>query len=279
MFEEKLKELEDQLTPSERQLAAYVQGNLESIVFETGASLAAKTGVSPNTVSRFLRRLGHHGMRGLKEELRDHLRVQSLLNRAIAERVEEQNDGLVKNLNMELDALASFYSILGTDRWENIVTVVSEADQVFVAGFQTVQGLAQDFAHRLALVRSKVHFLDIYGGVLGPWLDRGSDKCCVIIIDIAPYARAGVAFGRECKSENSDLVLFTDEYGIARHIPTQHIITLATKTGLVLESTGGMTTALNVLLHYVAGRRKRDLRERIEAYHASVARLDLYKSD
>ena len=70
-----------------------------------------------------------------------------------------------------------------------------------------------------------------------------------------PYADVGIAFANTLK-EDTDLVVFTDEYGIARHISTPWIVTMKTKTGLILESTGGLTSALNVLLHCVASRRK-----------------------
>ncbi len=71
--------------------------------------------------------------------------------------------------------------------------------------------------------------------------------------------------------------MFTDEYGIARHIDTPHIVTMKTKTGLILESTGGLTSALNVLLHCVAARRKGELKERMAAYRARVESLKLYR--
>ncbi|HEV7370686.1 MurR/RpiR family transcriptional regulator [Arenibaculum sp.] len=278
MFHERLSELSDQLTPTERQLAAYITANLETIVFETGASLAAKSGVSPNTVSRFLRRFGYKGLKSLKEELRDDLRVQSLLSQTLLDRIEANGDGLAENLNQEIEALAAFYEQAGTEQWREIVEVVSGAERVFVCGFQTVRGLAEDFANRLALVRSDVNFLDLYGGVLGPWLDRRAGRSCLILVDIAPYAEAGLTFARECRDEDTDLVVFADEYGIARDIATPYVVTLKTKTGLILESTGGLTMALNLLLHCVATRRKSGLMERIETYRRRVTQLRLYKS-
>jgi DNA-binding MurR/RpiR family transcriptional regulator len=278
MFNEKLAALSEELTPSERQLAAYITANLETIVFETGASLADKSGVSANTVSRFLRRFGYKGLKSLKEELRDHLRVQSLLSQTLLDRIEAGGGDLAGNLHDEIEAIAAFYDQAHTEQWRAIVDKVGAADRVFVCGFQTVRGLAEDFANRLALVRPDVHFLDLYGGVLGPWLDRREGRSCLVLVDIAPYAEAGITFARECRDTDTDLVVFADEYGIARDVSTPHIVTLRTKTGLVLESTGGLTIALNLLLHGVAARRKSGLMERIDAYRRRVNQLRLYKS-
>ncbi|HEJ1327410.1 MurR/RpiR family transcriptional regulator [Pseudomonas aeruginosa] len=278
MFETKLERIDGQLTPSERTLLAYIQANRDSIAFESGSSLAEKSGVSPVTVSRFLRRLGYKGgIKGLKEDLRDDIRVQSLFNEAVVERVQAESDTLMSQLNAEIDSLISFWSQLGKPRWQEIVQLVSNADRVFVCGFQTVSGLAEDFANRLALARPNVQFLNLYGGVLGSWIDSESERSCVILVDIAPYAEMGVAFAKDCQDKAVDLVVFTDEYDIARHVSTPHIVTLKTKTGLMLESTGVLTTALNVLLHSVASQCKGQLKRRLEIYHQRVANLKLYR--
>ncbi len=189
MLDSRMEHLAGKLTPAERTLWAYIQANLDTLAFENGASLAQKSGVSPNTVSRFLRRLGYKGLKSLKEELRDEVRVQSLLNPALIERVEQPED-LVAHLNEEIEALRDFAAQLAGPRWQDIVSRVSEAERVFVCGFQTIRGLAEDFANRLALVRSGVEFLDLYSGVLGQWLDSHDRRCCVVLVDIAPYADA-----------------------------------------------------------------------------------------
>lgn len=278
MITERIESLNGKLTPAERTLWAYIQANLEGIAFENGATLAQKSGVSPNTVSRFLRRLGYKGLQGLKEDLRDDVRVQSLLNTTLLSRVEQQSDDLSIHLNKEIDALVKFWEQLGSQHWQEIVDRVRHAEKVFICGFQTIRGMAEDFSNRLSLVRSDVEFLDLYSGVLGQWLDSYEKRCCVILIDIAPYAEVGVAFANECIKENADLVVFTDEYGIAKYMNTPYIVTMTTKTGLILESTGGLASALNVLLHCVASKNKVQLKQRLEAYENRVKCLKLYRS-
>lgn len=265
-----------ELSPAERAVYAALQSNLENLAFETGASLAAKSGVSPNTVSRFLRRLGYKGVNGLKSALREEVRTHSLLNTTLIERVENQSVDLMGHLNAEISALKEFSEQLASAHWQAIVSRVSEAERVFVCGFQTVRGLAEDFANRLALVRPGVEFIDLYSGVLGQWIDSYNQRCCVILIDITPYAEAGITFSNQCLATETDLVVFSDEYGIARYIDTPYIVSMKTQTGLILESTGGLTCALNVLLHCVASENQDNLRERMETYSARVQNLKLY---
>lgn len=275
MLDSKMEHLEGKLTPAERTLWAYIQANLETLAFENGATLAAKSGVSPNTVSRFLRRLGYKGLKSLKDELREEASVHSLLTTTLIERMEQPAD-LLAHLNKEVEALAAFADQLGSQHWRDIVARVSRAERVFVCGFQTIRGLAEDFANRLALVRPGVEFLDLYKGVLGRWIDSHDQRCCVVLIDIAPYADAGISFANSCLQQGIELVVFSDEYGIARYIETPNIVTLKTETGLILESTGGLTCALNVLLHSVAGAHKEGLKERLDGYRQQVESLRLY---
>lgn len=278
MFSERLDTNLNELPPAERTLAAYIQANLDDIAFENGESLARKSGVSPNTVSRFLRRLGYAGLKSLKEELRDQVRVQSLLNPTLIERVEKEVSNLGEPVGREIEALVELSKLLDSPRWKTILGVVNGAEKVFVCGFQTVSGLAEDFANRLALVRPGVEFLNLYGGVLGPWIDSNKERSCLILIDIAPYAEAGITFAQECVRNDAELVVFADEYGIAQHVTTPHIVTMQTKTGLILESTGGLTTALNFLVHGVASLRKGELKERMHSYQERVKALKLYRT-
>ncbi|CPR13607.1 MurR/RpiR family transcriptional regulator [Brenneria goodwinii] len=136
MLDARVEKLEGNLTPAERTLWAYINANLENIAFENGATLAQKSGVSPNTVSRFCRRLGYKGLKGLKEDLRDEVRVKSLLNTTLLARVEQQNDDLTVHLNNEIEALVKFWEQIGSQHWQDIVQCVSQAEHVFVCGFR-----------------------------------------------------------------------------------------------------------------------------------------------
>ncbi len=65
----RLRAVEGGLTKSEAMIAQWLMLNEGGLPLETGASIAAKTGVSEITVSRFLRRLGFRGMTELKAEI------------------------------------------------------------------------------------------------------------------------------------------------------------------------------------------------------------------
>ena len=65
----RLRAIGGALTKSEAIIAQWLIANEATVALESGASIAAKTGVSEITVSRFLKRAGFKGLAGLKEEL------------------------------------------------------------------------------------------------------------------------------------------------------------------------------------------------------------------
>ena len=65
----RLRGISGGLTRSEGMIAQWLILNEATLGLETGASIAAKTGVSEITVSRFLKRAGYKGLQGLKEDL------------------------------------------------------------------------------------------------------------------------------------------------------------------------------------------------------------------
>ena len=66
----RLRAIGGALTKSEAIIAQWLIANEATVALESGASIAAKTGVSEITVSRFLKRAGFKGLAGLKEELK-----------------------------------------------------------------------------------------------------------------------------------------------------------------------------------------------------------------
>ena len=67
---EKLRSGFPSLTKSEKAVANYMLAHLKSLPYETAASIADSAGVSPMTVSRFLRGLGYKALSELKAQLR-----------------------------------------------------------------------------------------------------------------------------------------------------------------------------------------------------------------
>lgn len=279
-FGEQLRAVLPDLPKLEAQVAQYMMLNTADLSFETGASLAGKVGVSEVTVSRFLRRLGYEGMRGLKRELRMELANHEPYERSAVGNLEVPAP-LAGILEAELEALAEIFRQCASPSWARVVRAVADADRVFVTGFQTVRGIAEDCARRLALARNDVRFLAAHESMLTEWLetldeDKSGKRECLVLIDVVPYAREAPILAKFCAKTDRSLVVVTDEMC---HWATEHtdlVIHARTRSGFFLESTVAITAALNLLVHAVAERDSAAMSARLDSWKAMARTLNLF---
>ena len=268
------------LSKLEARVAQYMVLNLSDLSFETGASLANKVGVSEVTVSRLLRRLGYEGMRGLKRELQSELSTQGPLDERVIQ-LKPEADPLAGVIELEIKALRGVFQQSNTPTWQKLVTTIAEADRVYVTGFQTVRGIAEDCARRLALAKSDVRFLSAHDGMLAEWLQtdgktKDNSGDCLIMIDVVPYAREAPVVAEYCKKTGRQIVVVTDELCYWAKNYTDMVVHALSLSGLFLESTVGITAALNLLVHSVAERNPEDTEARLDHWKAVARSLNVF---
>ena len=274
---QRLRGLSGDLTKSEAVIVQWLILNEATLGLETGASVAAKTGVSEITVSRFLKRAGFKGLQGLKEELQ-----AALVNSHISpsERYFRLLDGEIGAiLKRDADAVLALAHEVDKPAWPAAIDAIADADEVFVVGFQTIRGIAEDFTRRLSIVRGSVRFLSPHDGGLVEWIPsfrRADEKRCLVMVDMAPYAREAQPIVQTARRLGMEVVIVTDELNTwaARETPFAFYVT--TKVDAFLESTGAMTTLMNVIIHAVAGKAPEKARKRIKDWPPIMRDLNLY---
>lgn len=273
----RLRALGDDLTRSEAVIARWLIGNEPTLGLETGASVAAKTGVSEITVSRFLRRAGFKGLAGLKEELKL-TRIHHLAStpdyylRLI-------DGGISAFLRRDAEAVLAIAEEVKKPAWGDAIRTLAAADELYVTGFQTVRGLAEDFARRLGIVRGAVRFLSPHDDGLVEWIPsdrRKGERRSLVLIDMVPYAREAQPIVRTACEAGIDVVIVTDVLNTWAAEETPFVFHVATKMNTFLESTGPMTTMLNVIIHAIASEAPEKSRRRIRDWPPLIASLGLY---
>ncbi|MEW2914952.1 MurR/RpiR family transcriptional regulator [Leisingera sp. JC11] len=266
------------LTKSEAGIARYILNNEARIGLETGASLAAATRVSEITVSRFLKKLGYRGIRDLKEQLKTQTPQTQVDSTERFMRLLSTSDSVI--LKAESNAIRKLSSQLARAEWQGMVSCVHEAERVFVTGFQTVRGMAEDFARRLGIVRDAVRHLSVHEGGLVEWAPPAASiqdtRNVLILIDIQPYAREAEKTCRIARRMGFQIVVFTDEFNNWAYGYTQHVFHVESKTGLFLESTAALNSMLNFAIHAVAEQEPEISRARIDNWLEMTKELDLF---
>lgn len=273
----RLRALGDELTKSEAVIARWLVVNEATLGLESGASIAAKTGVSEITVSRFLRRAGFKGLAGLKEELKL-TRIHHLAStpdyylRLI-------DGGMSAFLRRDAEAVLAIAEEIKKPTWQGAIRTLSAADEVYVTGFQTVRGVAEDFARRLGIVRDSVRFLSPHDDGLAEWIPSGRRKGearCLVLIDMVPYAREAQPIAHVAREAGIDVVIVTDVLNTWASDETPFVFHVATKMNTFLESTGPMTTMMNAIIHAVASQNPEKTRRRMKEWPSLIAALGLY---
>lgn len=273
----RLRSISGGLTKSEAVIAQWLILNEATLGLETGASIAAKTGVSEITVSRFLKRAGYKGLQGLKEDLQAALVHAHVSPSDRYFRLLDSEIGAI--LKRDADAVLALAHEVEKPAWPQAIDAIAAADEVFVTGFQTIRGIAEDFARRLAIVRGSVRFLSPHDGGLVEWIPsfrRANEARCLVLIDMAPYAREALAVVQTARGLGMQVVVVTDELNTWAQAETPFVFHVTTKVDAFLESTGPMTTLMNVIIHEVAGRAPEKARKRIKDWPPIMRDLGLY---
>ncbi len=273
----KLRSVSGGLTKSEAIIAQWLVLNEATLGLETGASIATKTGVSEITVSRFLKRAGYKGLPGLKEDLQAALVHAHVSPSDRYFRLLDSEIGAI--LKRDADAVLALAHEVEKPSWPQAIDAIAAADEVFVVGFQTIRGIAEDFTRRLSIVRGSVRFLSPHDGGLVEWIPsfrRGDETRCLVLIDMAPYAREALPIVQTARSLGMQVIVVTDELNTWASAETPFVFHVATKVDAFLESTGPMTTLMNVMIHEVAGRAPEKARKRIKDWPPIMRGLGLY---
>ena len=273
----RLRAVEGGLTKSEAMIAQWLMLNEGGLPLETGASIAAKTGVSEITVSRFLRRLGFRGMTELKAEIGS---PAAKLHIHATDRYIRLLEGeLGTLLKRDADAILGLGAQIARPEWAEAIATLAAADEVFVTGFQTVRGLAEDFTRRLSIVRGSVRYLSAHDAGLVEWVPsqrRAGEERALVLVDMVPYAREAEVVVRTARRLGIGVVVVTDELNTWAQAHTPFVFHAATKVGAFLESTGPLATLLNLVTHAVAGCDPDKARRRISTWPSVLRDLGLY---
>lgn len=240
---------------TEQAIARYLLANAHDIPFETGATIASGAGVSEASLTRFVQRLGYadlkemkRGLRAKPQPLNASLDTPELRFRTGGEAQER----LARSLEMEMQALAAAYSLAQGKSWTEIIRLLSTCDHVNCVGFQSVKGLALDFATRLRWVRPGVRFAEGLGGTYSEILTDSGKNSCVLLVDMAEYASMTFRLCDQIKRRKIPLIIVTDRYSHWASEYTDLALEVSTRVDLYWDSTSAISSILNLLTHAVA---------------------------
>ncbi|KJS10548.1 MAG: RpiR family transcriptional regulator [Hoeflea sp. BRH_c9] len=209
-----LRAPEARQTKTDILISNYIERNLAELPFETAKSIAERVGVSQMTVGRYLRRLGYGGLENMKQEIRkgaNHTawQVKGKFDR-LQDDIREQRL-LAQLIEQQIDDLTQMYEITVSTDWHNAIRALADAEEVFVAAFQNVRGVAQYFAAQLAYARPKVQFLDGLNGTYAELFDGSCDNRLLVLVDVRRFAAKARKLAAHARAIGVKVVLVSDD--------------------------------------------------------------------
>lgn len=267
-FDDRIKGQFASMTPSERSIANYMLSNPHMLPFENAATIATKVGVSQMTVGRFLRSIGYVGLSEVKNELRDDALIPGLKIRDRLDRIRASSgagEDLHKNLQMEINSLVSIYEFVGTPLWDEAIGTMVEADQVFVAGFQTVSGLASDFASRLQYLRPGVSVLDGKDGTFSELLAGRSAKPCLVLFEMRRYTKCSQLLAKKAQERGIDLIVICDRHCHWATDHTKAVFSVNTDSNLFWDNETPFVSLTNLMFDQFVRRQQGSVAARLKS--------------
>lgn len=250
-FGQKLRDEFPTLTRSEKAVANYMLNHLSSLPYETASSIAESAGVSSMTVSRFLRSLGFNGLSELKEQLRTELDSTPLFvsDRLKRMRKGTRRDGKIwENFDREVMATLGVYELLSTPVWDRVVTVLAEAGEVSVVGFQTMSGIASDFAARLDYMRPGTRRLDGANGTFSELLASEAANPCLVLFEMRRYTKTSLQLAELARESGVALVIICDGHCYWARDYTDLVLSVSTQSNLFWDNQAPFASLTNLML-------------------------------
>ena len=240
---------------ADRTIANFMLSQLQSLPFETAASLASKVGVSEPTVGRFCRSMGYKSFKDLKEHLKGDIGDKPWLIsdrlKDFQSRAQAGEDQLSRGLELEMAALVHVYELAHTDRWKIAVDKIAYAPAVYTAGFQTERGMAQIFANQLHYLRERVTLLDLAAGNFSEVLLGDQAGACLVIFEARRYSRMARLLAEDAKKQGVFSILITDSFCDWGRDLVDEMFVVPTEFNLFWESTAQMASLANLLVNSV----------------------------
>ncbi len=260
-------------TPTERAIASYFASNLQSLPFETAATVAVRLGVSEASIGRFCRSIGYRSMKDLKGVLKSDLGDRAWL---IGDRLQDfhrrsrsGNGELALALEREMAALVAVYEIASTPEFDRAVKRLASRKHVFIAGFQTERGHAAQLVHNLQYLRSGVQAADVAGGHFGEILLGDPEETTLVMIDGRRYSRLTRDLAIAAHRAGIPVTLITDPYcDWARDCVTE-LFAVPTDLNHFWDATSAMSSLVGLLVNGVF----KELGADVEARMAKISSL------
>ncbi len=204
-----IQQMLEDMTRSERKVAAYFLGHRQEFALNTLECIALDIGVSTTSVIRFCRRLGFSGFKAFQQMLRADFQPPSLPDKL--QRIDSAPSDalLLQTVQQDIRCIQDTFGDISSDVLSAAVAQIMGARRVFTFGMKESFALAHYACSRLQSVRKDVSILNAgYNGDVEPLLSLTKDDVCIVFL-FHRYTRQVLQFLPLLKNQGAKIILIT----------------------------------------------------------------------
>ena len=180
---EVMKQKINEMTKSERSVAALFKNDPDFFLFSTLDETALRAAVSTTTVLRFCRRLGFSGFRAFQESLRGKVKMQPDLPDKFHRTVAEKNALLGRTVLRSVNSIRESFESISQEALVRATKKILTAKRVFTFGMKESFALAHYAYTRLFTVRPQVFLLDaVFRGEAEALMEPTPEDVCLFFL-------------------------------------------------------------------------------------------------
>jgi DNA-binding MurR/RpiR family transcriptional regulator len=157
-FHVRMKQYSDDFTQSEQKISEYILKNQQEVVNLSAQELGEKTGTSPASIVRFSRKLGFSGFGELKIEIAKTTNSEEEELDTIISPKDSVSDIAEKVVNRAVTSLKETYSLINIRDLEEAISLMREAETIYLFGIGASSLVAMDLMHKLVRINKRVIF-------------------------------------------------------------------------------------------------------------------------
>lgn len=177
----------EQLSPSERKLAALLLERADDMLTYSATELAAMADVSKATGARLFRSLGYADFNEVRLQAREERNLAPPYQADAAPKPSRARaHSIAAHLLSESDSLARTFETLRSDTLLSAADLVAKAPRVWLLGQGLDEGLVRFVRPQLARIRPDVHALGMQGGVWAEDLAMTGPRDVLLLVMTQP---------------------------------------------------------------------------------------------
>lgn len=195
----------DQLTPTERRVAALVLQDPTLLAFGTVSDLALRADTSRPSIVRFATKLGFEGYTDLQSWIREELSHQLT---SPSHRI-RQRDGAADSIRTAIEnSIHETFAALNEQRLVSLATPIAQAQNIWILSGETSMAGAVALHSGLSMIRPDVHLVQEHS--TGRELSSATKADTAVIFDFARYRRNSIVAARALADMGVTIVAITD---------------------------------------------------------------------